>query len=241
MARTVRVFISWTWQGLLEEREAVERALQRLHDTGAVAMEHVGSRPEAPQEVRLAELDSSDVYVGIFGRRDGARHTEVEYRRAVEHEIPAFVYFKRVGGLIPPDFDEPADQGERPLAALMHEMEGHATISTFSDPDDLAALVVADLGRIALSSPEKSKNHVRTEYRHRPVSEEAPNRLIDVEHELDAVTTRLSSELRAKRPDLFDGSGRPKKGALEKAVQDHTGKKKLTRADILALLRKKSS
>jgi hypothetical protein len=65
--------------------------------------------------------------------------------------------------------------------------------------------------------------------------------LADVERELDDVRMRLTSELRAKRPDLFDPSGRPKKGALEKAVQEHVGKKKLSRADILELLRKKSS
>jgi hypothetical protein len=65
--------------------------------------------------------------------------------------------------------------------------------------------------------------------------------LLDVDRELDEITDRLSSELRARRPDLFDALGRPKIGALAKAVQKRTGKKKLSQADIRALLRKKSS
>jgi hypothetical protein len=76
----------------------------------------------------------------------------------------------------------------------------------------------------------------------RRVKQDEPSpSLADAERELDQVRARLTSELRTRRPDLFDGSGRPKRGALEQAVQEHTGKKKLSRADILELLRKKSS
>lgn len=65
--------------------------------------------------------------------------------------------------------------------------------------------------------------------------------LADVDGELDDVQSRLSSALRAARPDLFTASGQPRKGALAEAVQGRTGKKKLSRADIQGLLRKKSS
>ena len=71
-------------------------------------------------------------------------------------------------------------------------------------------------------------------------SERPPDDALAVDRELDDVRTRLSAELRQLRPDLFDDSGRPKKGALEKLINDRTGKKYLTKADILRITRTKS-
>jgi len=81
----------------------------------------------------------------------------------------------------------------------------------------------------------------RSDIAFEPVPEESQPDQLDVDRDLDEVAKRLSSELQARRPDLFDASGRPRKGALEQAVQEHTGKKRLSRADILELLRKKPS
>ena len=71
--------------------------------------------------------------------------------------------------------------------------------------------------------------------------EDSRSTVSNVERELDQVRSRLTSELRTRRPDLFDASGSPREGALEQTVQEQTGKKKLSRVDILNLLRQKSS
>lgn len=82
MIKSVRVFLSSTWQDLQPEREAVEKALHRMQDAAFLGMEYFGSRPDTPRDVSLAEVDRSDIYVGIFAQRYGSGITEAEYRRA---------------------------------------------------------------------------------------------------------------------------------------------------------------
>jgi uncharacterized protein len=145
MARTVRVFISSTWLDLKPEREAVERALRRVCDAGVVAMEYFGSRPETTREVSLAEVDRSDIYVGIIAHRYGSGITEAEYERAVERELPVLLYHKQTDGPIPPEHEESTQVGRRRLRAFVRTLKDHHTVSVFSNPDNLATLVVADL------------------------------------------------------------------------------------------------
>ncbi|MFQ5472981.1 MAG: DUF4062 domain-containing protein, partial [Dehalococcoidia bacterium] len=72
----VRIFISSTWLDLQPEREAVERAIQRLRETRFVGMEYFGSRDEDTRQTSLDEVDRSQIYVGIFGGRYGSGITE---------------------------------------------------------------------------------------------------------------------------------------------------------------------
>ena len=55
----VPVFVSSTWLDLRPEREAVERAIQRLRETKFVGMEHFGSRDGATRAASLGEIDRS--------------------------------------------------------------------------------------------------------------------------------------------------------------------------------------
>lgn len=79
----VQVFVSSTWLDLQPERQAVEAALQRLHETKFVGMEYFGSRDETTRRTSLDEVDRSRVYVGIIAGRYGSGITEDEYRRAL--------------------------------------------------------------------------------------------------------------------------------------------------------------
>ena len=98
MERTVRVFVSSTWQDLQPERQAVEQALQRMRDAGFSGMEYFGSRPDAPRDVCLQEVDRADVYLGIFGYdygfedEGGVSPTECEFLRASELGKVRLVY-----------------------------------------------------------------------------------------------------------------------------------------------------
>jgi hypothetical protein len=136
----VRVFVSSTWLDLQPERRAVETALARLRETKFVGMEYFGSREEAPLEVSLAEVETSNLYLGIMGGRYGSGITEKEYRRAHELGLPCFVYFQEPG--------EPSDASpDSRLAAFLAEIKRQVVVSTFISPDDLAARVTADLHR----------------------------------------------------------------------------------------------
>jgi tetratricopeptide (TPR) repeat protein len=144
--QTVPVFISSTWLDLGPERKAVEAALQRLRETKYVGMEFFGSRDETTRRASLDEVDRSLVYVGIFGARYGSGITEAEYRRAREKGLPCFIYFKDDATVSEDERDtDPARAAK--LEALKDELRREHGVSTFDNPDDLAAKVTADLHR----------------------------------------------------------------------------------------------
>src|SRR5262249_56160798 len=76
------------------EGQAVEAALQRLHEPKYVGMEYFGSRDESTHQASLDDVARSQVYVGIFGGRYGSGITEAEYRQARARGLPCFIYFK---------------------------------------------------------------------------------------------------------------------------------------------------
>ena len=121
MDKPLRIFISSTWEDLQPEREAVEKALHRMRGAAFVGMEYFGSRPETPKEVSLAEVDRSDVYIGIFAHRYGSGITEAEYRRAQERGIPCLIYFKDDSMSVPSAHREQDPEKITKLEALKDE------------------------------------------------------------------------------------------------------------------------
>src|SRR5690349_4786492 len=90
----VRIFVSSTWHDLQPERQAVERALQRMAETKFVGMEYFGSHDEDTRGASLAAVDGCQLFVGIVGGRYGSGITEQEYRRARASELPCLIYLK---------------------------------------------------------------------------------------------------------------------------------------------------
>ncbi|RIK43174.1 MAG: hypothetical protein DCC55_06470 [Chloroflexi bacterium] len=153
MAKSVRVFISSTWEDLRPEREAVEKALHRMQNTAFAGMEYFGSRSETPKELSLAEVDRSDVYIGIFAHRYGSGITEAEYRRARQRELPCLIYRKDESVPVVPAYMERDAEKAAKLEALKQELQQHHTVSSFHSPDQLATQVIADLHNHLGSSP----------------------------------------------------------------------------------------
>ena len=92
------VFISSTYQDLAEHRRAVWQALEEF-DVSVRGMEQFGARPGAPLETCLAEVEQSDVYVGIIAFRIGSIHpesaksfTQLEYERASSLNKAILIY-----------------------------------------------------------------------------------------------------------------------------------------------------
>lgn len=148
MGKPPRVFLSSTWLDLESEREAVEKALYRMQDTAFAGMEYFGSRPETPKDVSLAEVDRSDVYIGIFAHRYGSGITEAEYRRARYRDIPCLVYLKDESVPVVPFHMEIEPENVAKLEGLKRELKAHHTVSSFQNPDHLATQVVADLHKL---------------------------------------------------------------------------------------------
>ena len=144
----VQVFVSSTWLDLQPERQAVEVALQRLHETKFVGMEYFGSRDETTRRTSLDEVDRSHVYVGIIAERYGSGITEDEYRRARELNLPCFVYFKRDSDIhsdLRPEWRDSDPENTAKLLAFRQELQRNHIVSKFTSPDELATRVTADL------------------------------------------------------------------------------------------------
>ncbi len=140
-APPLRVFIGSTWLDLIAEREAVERALNRLRAARFVGMEYFGAQSTTTRESSLVELERCDVYVGIIGYRYGSGITEAEYRRARERNLPCLVYLKTGGQ--PLAEQSPADLAR--LQSFRQELGERHTVVGFERPEQLATCVVADL------------------------------------------------------------------------------------------------
>ena len=68
--REKRVFVSSVMSELSEERYAVAAGIRAV-GLRVVMFEEFGGRDADPEEAYLAEVEGSDVYIGILGRRYG--------------------------------------------------------------------------------------------------------------------------------------------------------------------------
>ena len=144
-----RIYISSTFEDLKEQREAVYRVLRRQgHDV--VAMEDYVARDERPLARCLADVRSSDLYVGIFAFRygyippgqpdDGQRSiTELEYREASTalKERLCFLLDKKAPW--PPDL---VDEDRRQIAAFRAELEREHSRGLFRSTEELCTHVL---------------------------------------------------------------------------------------------------
>jgi tetratricopeptide (TPR) repeat protein len=153
------VYVSSTWLDLEPERKAVEQAVQRLRETKFVGMEYFGSRDENTRRASLVEVDHTaesntrGVYVGIFAARYGSGITEDEYRRARKLGLPCFIYFK-ADATIPDNSREKDPANAAKLDALKQELRANHIIDPdFTNPDNLAAKLTADLHRWLSDNP----------------------------------------------------------------------------------------
>jgi hypothetical protein len=66
----MRVFLSSTYEDLVEYRSKAANAIERLGQQG-VRMEVFGARPESAAAACFDEINSSDVIIGIYAHRYG--------------------------------------------------------------------------------------------------------------------------------------------------------------------------
>lgn len=152
-----KVYVSSTFRDLRDCRQAVEEAV-RLLGYQDVAMEHYGADPRPPLEKCLRDVEASDVYLGIFGRRYGwvppgstQSITEQEYRHAVRSnkEILLFLLDEDAKGWSEPD-DEPPERKAQ-LAQLRQDMSANFTAARFASCQELAIKAIAGLANLDAS------------------------------------------------------------------------------------------
>ena len=137
----MKVFVSSTYDDLIEHRKAVREAIQRL-GYQPIGMEDFGSRPEEWNKAALNAMGGCGAFVGIYAHRYGSipdgdtlSITEQEFDKARALGIPCFCY------RVDPDYSWPPKFVEHPakdkLDALLKKVDSLLR-SKFTDPDDLA-------------------------------------------------------------------------------------------------------
>lgn len=146
------VFISSTFKDLEAFRKTVRDAVRQL---GAVdiSMEHFGARDDRPKDECLKLTKKSDVFVGIYAHRygfipegDSISILQAEYEAATSAGKPRLIYIIKEGEPWPPEMIDVGASVEKLLSFKKRLLARHI-VQPFTQKDDLATSVVADLGR----------------------------------------------------------------------------------------------
>ena len=148
----MRIFVSSTYEDLIEYRKKATDALERLGQQG-VRMEIFGARPQQATEACFEEIDSSDVFIGIYAHRYGftpeassTSITEQEFDFASQRKKPIFCFI--VDETYPwlPRFVDQEPNHSR-MCAFKCRVEESFVRDTFTTPDDLAKACYKNPGR----------------------------------------------------------------------------------------------
>jgi len=166
-----KIFVSSTPLDLQRERQAVEEALHRVRTASFSGMEYFGSRSGIPREVALEEVSRSDVYIGFFAHRygyidpeSGLSMTELEYRKAREHDIPCLIYMLEKSVPVLPAHIEQEPEAIAKLKALKQDLMSKHAVSFFTNPDNLAMQVVADINNLLRESTKSERLSLPSNY-----------------------------------------------------------------------------
>lgn len=148
------VFISSTFEDLAEHRRAVWEILEGFK-VAVRGMEKFGARTDAPLQTCLAEVEQSDVYVGIIAFRLGSvdhqtakSFTQLEYEHAHElgKEILIYMADNEQARVRYSDIDVDTKNIER-LNAFKSILRERHTIDTYSSAEDLAEKLKRDFAK----------------------------------------------------------------------------------------------
>jgi Domain of unknown function (DUF4062) len=158
------VYLSSTFQDLEPFRAKVGRSL-RMGNKHVIGMEDYAAADERPLDRCRADVEATDVYVGIFAYRYGfipatdnpesKSITELEYRHA-RGKKPCLIFLHDEDGPWLRKFsDDVTGEGERGarIDALRKELGENHSVGFFKSEDHLAALVTAAILNLETTKP----------------------------------------------------------------------------------------
>jgi len=151
----IDVMLSCTSKDLEKHREQATQAVLRVGMFPHV-MTSLVAGIKNPYEVSMELVNKAEVYVGIFAHRygyipeipenpDRLSMTELEYRRAVERDIPRLIFVMDKSYPVLPEHYEDEEEGKEKLKALKDELQTNYTASFFTSPEDLRAQLIQAL------------------------------------------------------------------------------------------------
>jgi hypothetical protein len=156
----MRAFVSSTYRDLIDHRRAVADALERL-GLQLQRMETFGARPEDATQACLAEIEASELFVGIYAKRYGyvptnsdISITEAEFDYAFNLRRPTFCFFVDEEYPWPHQLVE-TQPGASLLSRFKARVEGLVVRDYFTTPDVLASRVASSIGRYLLADPRR--------------------------------------------------------------------------------------
>ncbi len=171
------VFISSTSKDLEEHRKSVIDAVWRA-GMFPRAMESGTALPLNAVEYSLGMVNKAEIYLGVFGHRyghipkgDKISITEMEYRRAVEREIPILIFIMHEDHPIKAS-DKETGRAESKLKKLKKELMAEHVVGFFKSVEDLRGQVIQ-----ALHTPELKEYLAKIESKveeTRPDEDDAP-------------------------------------------------------------------
>src|SRR3954453_16511438 len=148
----MRIFLSSTFEDLIEYRAKAATALERLGQQG-IRMEVFGARPVEPTTACCDEIDTSDAVVGIYAHRCGfvpsgsdMSITELEFRHALQREKEIFCFVVDQNYPWIPRHVE-TEPGRSHLERFKELISGSRVHDTFTTPEDLAFKISSSVGR----------------------------------------------------------------------------------------------
>ncbi len=148
------VFISSTYSDLATHRRAVWDVIESFN-VAVRGMETFGARPTAPLATCLAEVDQSDIYVGIIAFRlgsvdkeTGKSFTQLEYERAEKAGKTVLIYLADEQSAVFPYAAIDVDGRRRALTAFKQTLKERHTVSTFSTAEDLSEKIKGDFSEL---------------------------------------------------------------------------------------------
>ena len=214
MASPLTVFLCSTYSDLIEEREGVLDAIRRLqlqHDS----MEFFGARPGRPLETCLEEVRRSDVLIVVVGHRYGTvapeigiSFSEAEYEEGFRLRKPCLVYMRAdTVPVLPSNVEQDAEKIGL-WRRWKQTLQTRHTVATFTDANDLAVQVAADLGRTAQSLAEGERTARAAFGAAEPALKEEINELLDGARARGVHEATLLSTVRRAVAALLAAEGR---------------------------------
>ncbi|MBI5702904.1 MAG: DUF4062 domain-containing protein [Chloroflexota bacterium] len=146
----MKVFLSSTYNDLIEHRQAAHDALEQL-GLHVIWMEAFGARPEESTKACLDEIEACELFVGIYAHRygyipegTGASITEQEFDHAQSLGKPIFGFIVHEDYPWSPKFIEHDKKAK--LDVFLSKVKKQP-VEFFTTPDNLAQNIASSVGR----------------------------------------------------------------------------------------------
>ena len=152
-----QVFVSSTYQDLIEERKEVIQALLEL-DCIPVGMELFPATDDTQWTLIKELIEDCDYYILIIGGRygslnnDGISYTQMEYEYAVKIGVPTISFLHKTPDKIPVGKTDKDKEKEEKLAEF-RKLVSEKIIKFWSSPEELGSVVSRSLVKLIKTKP----------------------------------------------------------------------------------------